>query len=142
MSAAAAAGCCCLLLFLLLLLLPLLFTLLPLLLSLTVADDSTAAAAALCSPITTARAHGIDVQTTDTEDLITIDARRCKFAKFREPPYINRLESLLRRWERDNPSCGYRQVHVLGLWDNSWKPLARVPFRLARTHYVACWCRS
>ncbi len=62
------------------------------------------------SPITLAREHGIDVQCTDRDDLISIDAKRCKFSKFRVPPYINRLESLLRRWERDNPSCGYRQV--------------------------------
>jgi hypothetical protein len=54
--------------------------------------------------------YGVHVQHKDTNDLISIDAQRCKFEKFRSPPYIGRLEILLRRWEHNNPACMYRQV--------------------------------
>lgn len=64
----------------------------------------------LASP--SASAYGIHVQHQDDADLISFDARRCKFSKYRVEPYAGRLEWLIRKWVRENPSCQYYQVGV------------------------------
>ena len=66
----------------------------------------------LGSPSGSASVYGVMVQRKDEHDLISLDAARCKFSKFRSEPHASRLEGLLRRWVRENPACQYYQVRM------------------------------